>query len=145
MIPTRLYHYSCDHGVEGILATGELRPNPHAGWQPRLAARGFHVVVLPVVWLTDIDVTGPADADLIGLGSNTVTTCDRVAYRFRVPATAAVQWWPTWADRAVADGRLEAGYRQLLELGRAPERWWVSEANLRGPQLDERYLKRVLA
>jgi len=139
-MPKRLWHYCCDHSLESIKASGVLKPNPHAGYQEGVSvATGFRITALPVIWLTDIDVTNAEDAELIGLGPNTgIVTCNRIEYRFRVSSLAGI-WWPTWADAAVEREFITPKYRELLELGRAPQRWWVSELPISSPRLDERY------
>lgn len=147
--PRRLYHYCCDHSVAGILADDALRVVTR-GRQPKASeAVGVDVYALGVIWLTDIDILDTADAQRVGLelktGIGSPVTCDRTAYRFRVPAHTA-EWWPEWADTAAERGLLPEGivglwpgYRVLLERDRAPRHWWVSTAPIRAPRLDERY------
>lgn len=139
MKPRRLWHYCCDHSVEGIIKDDTIKPHPGGHQEKASLLSTWNVVALPVIWLTDIDVMTVWEADMIGLGRNTeFVTCNRVQYRFRVSSTQG-EWWPDWADRAVKEDRLNATYRELLELDRQPEHWWVSEKPIRSPHLDERY------
>lgn len=126
------------------MASDTLLPAP-GGFQPRVSAQvGFPVHTIPVIWLTDIDVATPDDAELIGLGPNTgLLSCDRIEYRFKVP-TGSGEWWPAWVKRQLADGPkpewgLDEAKVALLGLDRAPERWWVSDRPIRSPHLDDRY------
>jgi hypothetical protein len=138
--PRRLWHYTCHHSVEKIIASGFLRPNPHAGHQPVLSmTTGVNIITLPVIWLSDIDVRSEEDKEALGLGKNTgLVTCNRVAYRFRVPSSSGV-WWPAYGDYLQAQGTISVKYRQALEYGHTPERWWISEKEISSPRLDERY------
>lgn len=141
----RLWHYTCSHSIQGILGSnGTLRPNPNAGVQPRVTAlakslghEGAPIRALPLVWLTDVYVKTHEDAALIGL-KGLFTECDRVEYRFRVPSSTAIQWWPTWAE-ANLDAEDEV-FRSLLEMGCLPHRWWVAARPISGCRLDETYL-----
>jgi hypothetical protein len=134
----RLYHYACEHSVQGILADGGLlKPNPHAGQQKLV-----DTFVYPVVWLTDVDVRDHADACLIGLGNlNGIIECDRTRWRFIVPRVGVVPWHE-WADA----NPINPTFRAMLELGEGcdPERWFVCPGPLRGARLDERYRGPVL-
>jgi hypothetical protein len=137
--PRRLYHYTCDHSLDKILACGYLRPPPGGVQRKVEHITGFRVIALSVVWLTDIDVANEEDVEVLGLGAHSgLITCDRVEFRFRVPSSAG-EWWPEYADRAVAAGQLSATYRADLELEREPKRWWVSTGPIPGVRLDERY------
>lgn len=143
--PRRLWHYCCSHSVAGIIGDGGLlKPNPYAGEQPLSSAlakrEGYSgpVITLPVIWLTDIDVREWEDAAFIGLESPFVE-CNRVQYRFRVPKTDTVQWWPTWADDHLAEHDVSDEFRELLEYACLSDRWWVSEIPLPGCRYDERY------
>lgn len=59
-----LYHYTCDHGAEGIERDGQIVPNKHTG----------------VAWFTDLPTP---DVAKLGLTSH-MLKCDRTAHRFRV-------------------------------------------------------------
>lgn len=135
----RLYHYCCHHSVNGIITSGFIRPHP-GGRQTKVSEiAGFSVMALPVIWLSDLDVTTEEDTELLGLGHNTdLITCNRVEYRFRVSSASGV-WWPLWAAQAESEGRITAKYRAALEVERDPQRWWVSESRIMSPRLDERY------
>ena len=99
-----LFHYTCDHGAEGIRRSGVLRPNPQA------------LLPRPLVWLTDL---AEPHRDALGLTS-LILSCDRTAHRFRVDTTAAM-WWPHYA-RTVPPWAREA---LDGEPGAMPAHWWV--------------------
>lgn len=105
---TRLYHYTCDHGHDGITHDGFVKPH-------------MQVVLggLELTWFTDLDVP---DRNALGLTS-TILTCDRIKYRFEADVAAGLRWWP----QAVRDLDLHR-YRRSLELapGAAPMHWYVS-------------------
>lgn len=103
--PRQLWHYTCDHGAEGIRREGLIRPNAHP------------LLRLPIAWFTDLD---PAHRFEIGLTSDTLA-CDRMAHRFPV-APEGVEWWPKAARRLA----VPASVRAELEVGRLPAHWWVS-------------------
>lgn len=145
---TRLWHYTCTHGINGIVkARGTLKPNQMTGFQPKVAARfrelfgedqDMHAYVWPVVWVTDVDVQTRGDACLLGLGQleGNLTDCFRIEFRFRVPNVGLVPW-KQWADEHVLPGEP----RKLLEsaAGCDPTRWWVSDKPITGCALDTRY------
>jgi hypothetical protein len=130
--PRRLFHYTCEHGIDRIVAErGLLRPNPKPGRQEY-----FDTWVYPVVWLTDLDVVTDEDVHRVGLGRESgLIRCNRVAWRFIVRCPWAV-WWPTWADA----NNVDVGFRRDLEQDRSPQHWWVSEKPIPGVRLDEGYL-----
>lgn len=143
----KLWHYTCRHAVDHIIAEhGLLRPNSKPGLQEKATEfaqdfyPGLKVHALPVVWLTDLDVRTHADAELLGLGGSEIGVCDRVEHRFsvRVPEglqTAGAYHWQAWADANVEDQE----WRALIELDRAPDRWWVADRPLAGARLDDSY------
>jgi hypothetical protein len=137
--PRRLWHYCCLHSVDGIVKDDLIKPHP-GGVQTKVTQiTGFTVLAMPVVWLTDLNVTTVSEAQDLGLDLKTeLVSCNRVEFRFRVSSSVGI-WWPDWADQAVEDGVIHAKYREALELDRTPERWWVSEKPIRSPHLDERY------
>lgn len=111
MSSMRLYHYTCGHGRDGIVADGCVRPNVH----PYLR------MLPPLVWLTDLDVP---TREALGLTS-TWLTCDRTQYRFAfdVSDDSGVSHWPVAAHHA----RLPRAVRDLLESGGAlPTHWYVA-------------------
>lgn len=103
----KLYHYTCDHGADGIRREGVLRPHLHP-WLPD-----------PLVWLTDLDTPM---RDGLRLTSR-ILSCDRTAHRFATADCPSVVWWPRFArtlpSRAVREA-LES------EPGALPAHWWVS-------------------
>lgn len=101
----RLWHFTCEHGYQGIGRRGLLRPNKHV-LIPDLA---------PVVWLT---ADAAPSRDDVGLTSSYLT-CDRMAYRYRVTAPDAVRYEDI-TDRIPADVRVD------LESYGQPESWWLS-------------------
>jgi len=106
----RLYHYTCGHGRDGILADGYVRPNTHV-YLPMLP---------PFIWLTDLDVP---TREALGLTSVWLT-CDRTEYRFdfELSDESGVRHWPAVAH----DARLPRPVRDLLEDGGAlPQHWYV--------------------
>ena len=115
----KFYHFTCDHGAEGIRRDGELRPqSPWPVFAMGVATRLEHA--RPVVWLTD----DPApDRAAVGLTSVTLN-CDRMAHRFEVDARV----W-RWADWAAVRGA-NPEYLMVLGWGREPWRWFVSEKPL---------------
>jgi hypothetical protein len=144
----KLYHYCCQHTVQGILASkGTLKPNPHPGRQFATEKRAqewgleeYPIWVYPVVWVTDVDVHTRNDAMLVGLGQveGNLTNCFRVEFRFLVP-NVGLQPWKEWADANVPPeleehrGFLETGY------GVDPAHWWVSPKPITGCRLDHTY------
>lgn len=112
MVGVRLYHYTCDHGRQGIGDTGVL---VSAATQ---AGRDDLLFPALVVWLTDM---ATPDRNALGLTSN-ILSCDRTRYRYRVTdATTAIPWTqyarlvPRWV-------------REELEgaPGTRPVHWWIS-------------------
>jgi hypothetical protein len=112
---------------------------PAASSYARSIGVDMDVVALPVVWLTDIDVRSRDDAELIGLGGSPIAVCNRIEYRFRVPGSPSIRPWGEWADERLPELVEGDVWRTLIELERAPARWWVSEDPIPGVRLDERY------
>lgn len=100
------WHYTCDHGAEGICSEGVVRPNLH----PLLG--------VPVAWFTDL---GHAYRTQLGLTSDTLA-CDRMSHRFEVAHPGRLLWWP----RAARSLKVPAPVRDELEHGRLPAHWWIS-------------------
>lgn len=99
-LPT-LYHYTCDHGHQGIgSGTGVL------------LARGL-------AWLTDLEVP---IRDALGLTS-VILSCDRTRHRYR--ATDALEHVRPWME---VRRQVPAAWVEALETtpGAAPRHWWVS-------------------
>ncbi|WUI02084.1 hypothetical protein OHR68_09840 [Spirillospora sp. NBC_00431] len=104
---TTIWHYTCDHGVDGIRREGVVKPNAH----PLLDG-------LPISWFTNLERCHRFEA---GLTADWIT-CDRMAYRFEVKAADSLEWWPRAARRL----RVPRDVRDGLEIGRLPAHWWVS-------------------
>jgi hypothetical protein len=104
---TVLYHYTCDHGYEGILRDGWVRPNRHPMWPT------------PVAWFTDLLDPTP---EQVGLTSQ-ITHCNRLAHRFEVAdGPALVPWLNSGVYASLPIGIIHA-----LHFGDAlPRRWWVA-------------------
>lgn len=106
---TPLYHFTCHHARRSIGTTGLLSP----AYQPLLLDW--------LVWLTD---DPDPDPDAIGLGSNVLLSCDRMAWRYRSDVTtddtAIVAPWAT------VRGLYTLQQRAVLEQGRQPLTWWVA-------------------
>jgi hypothetical protein len=100
------YHYTCDHGADGIRRDGVVKPHPH----PLLPE--------PVAWLTDLDKPHRYELGL----TNFTLECDRTAHCFET-ATATALWWPIYART------LPRLLRQELEAATAaaPMHWWISK------------------
>lgn len=97
----RLYHWTCDHGAQGINRDGVVRPNPH----PLLSME-------PLVWLTDLDAASPWN---LGLTSE-ILSCNRMAHRFEVEHTATVMPWSAYCRIR----RVPRSVRDALEIGWTP-------------------------
>lgn len=109
--PPVLYHYTCNHRLNGILADRTLQTNPH----PLL---GY-----ALVWLTDLDVP-----DRAGLGlTSQYISCDRTENRVEVAYTPEIRPWVEWARLA----KIPWLARETIEGGGAlPRHWWVSPVDL---------------
>lgn len=105
-LPRVLYHYTCNHGLNGIIADRKLMPNPH----PWLG----HALV----WLTDLDTP---DRAALGLTAEHIT-CDRTENRVTVTYTPIIRPWVEWAKWATVPYLV----RDMLEGGGGlPMHWWV--------------------
>lgn len=103
-----LWHFTCDHGYAGLGERGLLRPNPHP-LAPELGR---------IVWLTS---DPEPERDDVGLTSEMVLSCDRMAYRYRVThVSAACVPWTT------ARGFVNAEFVKVAESFGRPETWWIS-------------------
>ena len=104
----KLYHFTCDHGREGIGARGELTPQ---GDHPFLGCR--------VIWLT----SDPwPDRDAAGLTSDLVR-CDRMEFRYVVSDLDRCRPWIGSPEREGTDPDVVA---DLERYGR-PETWWLTD------------------
>ena len=100
-----LWHYTCDHGHDGIGERGMLLPNLHIQLNVRLS------------WLTDM-----AEPERLALGlTNQFTGCDRTRFRYRLERSGHVMPWGMWAALNHPDETL----REDLERYGNPDRWWV--------------------
>ena len=115
-LPT-LYHYTCDHGRDGIDACGYVKPGCYLSDQPSKMPWPSRFA-----WFTDLSV--PIKGAL-GLTSN-FTTCDRTAHRYRVLAADDIE---QWTDRRRA---LAPEQRDWLELapGARPRHWYVTTSRV---------------
>lgn len=105
-----LYHFCCDHSVEGVRADGEVKPmstHPYLG--------------VALAWFTDLDFP---DRDGLGLTSDFIG-CDRTEWRVTVEGNA--ETWTSWARRH----QVRREVRDILEEFARPAHWWVSESPLR--------------
>ena len=105
----QLFHYTCDHGRDAILADGGmLRP----GFD------GF-------VWMTDLDVPYRV---ALGLTSQ-ILSCDRTAHRFELvmPEWNDTPPWPAvpWMELRKMRGFKLMAY-VLEAAGTMPRHWFVS-------------------
>lgn len=99
-----LFHFTCQHGYEGIEEAQSIRPNPH----PWMKALG------PVIWLTDLE---QPDAFEVGLTSQTLS-CDRLKHRYEVTTQNTHKW--TDLRYKVHSTLVE----ELESLGK-PEHWFL--------------------
>lgn len=115
-----LYHFTCEHGYEGISKTGIVVPRIH----PFMRHLG------PLLWLTDLEAP---TADAVGLTSERLT-CNRLHYSYRVRTRAAVQW-------SEVRGRVSPALVVALEAYGEPSHWRVVRRSLTPSEfaLDEVY------
>lgn len=129
------FHYTCRHAATRIENDGGF-VLPLAGWEDLDALAAAHRLpvsglgdrtppVPAVSWWTDLD-----RPDRVGLGLEaTLGTCDRTETVF-VPQTIPAPGQPD--DRFIpwrafaAEHRPDFDWRFVLELGRLPDRWWVT-------------------
>lgn len=113
-----LYHFTCVHSRDGIVASGLVTPMSfrHPDKWERLPE--WMRPVFAVSWFTDLDVPM---RDQLGLTMDTIK-CDRTEVRFRVTDDLAVQRWTRYRRRVPrqAVAMLE-GWRAM------PAHWYVSE------------------
>ena len=103
---TRLYHFTCDHGHDGLGTNGTLQPQPHP-LLPQLSA---------LTWMT----TDPNPTrDDCGLTS-TMLDCDRMEYRYRVTDRRHCIPWARLRQLATSD------VLAILESYGKPDTWWVA-------------------
>lgn len=129
-----LWHYTCDHGALALGEAGTLIPPL---WQVESVPEGFPPLayaLLSLVWATDLD---PPDRYALGLTRDTMAQrCDRMAYRYTVPARSFVRW-----------GRIRSalppGLSDALEQapGAMPAHWFVAQGPVEGARRDSQYLR----
>jgi len=105
------FHFTCDHGHDGIGGTGTLLPGHfltkrEVPWTGRL------------VWLTDL---AAPDRDALGLTSR-ILSCDRTRHRYRVTDETEVLPWVQVARTVPHDIREQIEG----EPGSRPMHWYVS-------------------
>jgi hypothetical protein len=104
----KLWHFTCDHGYDGIGTRGFIVPmieNPFTH--------------LKLSWFTD---QAQPDRERTGLTME-YTTCDRMAYRYRVVDDRGCRRWLWSAERA----RLARQDLSDLESYGDPEHWWIAD------------------
>lgn len=116
---SELYHYTCQHGREGIGDRGTLiLPSEVKKSHLRNRLYGPYAELDGLIWMTDLD--SPVRS---GLGlTRVITSCDRTEHRYRVVDQRSVV-------RYVAMRRsLNPLLARLLESapGAMPMHWWVS-------------------
>lgn len=111
--PAVLYSYTCDHGKEGILASGSIL-------KPNMRGDGL-------VWLTDLPV---ADRAALGLTSY-ILRCDRTRWRFTVDSRQpGITAWVDWCRAHRITRQLRERYEGTY--GARPLHWWVSDRPVEG-------------
>ena len=107
-----LFHFTCDHGEMGILASGGLiKPNEFTG----------------LIWLTDMPRANP---DALGLTRDWIK-CDRTQHRFTVTDVDRVIWWPEFR-RALSPAARAWGETLEMAPNARPVHWYVTTEPVRG-------------
>lgn len=116
---TNLYHFTCQHGRDGIGDSGQLLiprevRNQHSN---RTELHGMYAELDGLIWMTDLD---RPHREGLGL-HNEFTACDRAEHRYVVVDGGAVRYVTVrrTLNRTLAD---------LLESapGAMPMHWWVA-------------------
>jgi hypothetical protein len=120
MVTLSLYHFTCDHGRQGIGKRGRLQPHIN----PLLGCK--------VVWLT---TQALPSREQTGLTSRYLT-CDRMQFRYVVSGigVAACEPWLTSSVRKAAGAVVED-----LESFGDPENWWIARRPVTA-RLDRTYV-----
>lgn len=123
MSDLRLWHYTCNHGADGIRADGFVKPSLH----PILTV---DTNLITLGWFTDMDA---CDMTALGLTSFTLQ-CDRTEHRFEVDPSGAV-WWPVLRRDYLRGSARPAAARRAVETlesahGVMPAHWWASRETL---------------
>jgi hypothetical protein len=115
-----LWHYTCDHGHQGIskthgvlLAAVDLVPRDRADLVPWVG---------DLVWLTDLRHPNRA---ALGLTSHLIK-CDRTVHRYRVIDDTHCERWVDYAHRLRIPMAVRADVERATP-GNKPIHWWVSE------------------
>lgn len=113
-LPT-LWHYTCDHGRQGLGPAGTLLAL--AQLEPERSLQAPYDLAR-LVWLTDLDTCWP---EALGLTSRSIS-CDRTLYRYRATDQAGVTWWPRMRRQ------VDPYVRQALESapGARPMHWYTA-------------------
>lgn len=125
-----LFHYSCAHGRERIGEHGVLLPPLWQIGEIPTSLPPDAVALMGLVWATEAEVPEPY---ALGLTSSTLS-CDRTAYRYRVPAWQFARW-------GRVRSRFPAALVDALETARGaePAQWLVAEGPVEGAVLDPDY------
>lgn len=102
---SRMFHFTCDHGFEGIKQLGYVAPN----WHPLLGMK--------VAWFTDLETP---NAETVGLTSN-LLNCDRLAHSVEVDPSRVRRWLGS-GEQASTPPLIQAD----LHRGSDPSHWWIS-------------------
>lgn len=127
-----LYHFTCDHGAQGIRERGMVLPVAMVVQD----ASALDQVPATMRWATNYSWwTNISEPEYNWLGLQSVHLfCDRMANCFRAKvAPGYAQWWP------VVLRELRLDYARMLSLtpGARPATWWVC----RGPVHVEEVLR----
>lgn len=122
-----MWHYTCAHGRAALGEGGTLLPPL---WQVESVPGGFPVAayaLLGLIWATPTDAP---DRLALGLTSATID-CDRMRFRYSVPAEAFTPW-------GRMRHRMPTEVVDALELspGAEPASWWVADRPVEGARLD---------
>lgn len=112
------YHYTCDHGREGIgdygvvRSIGDQRPEVWSG------ARAEDVrLMYALIWVTDLP-----EPDILGLGlTSSILSCERWRHRYRITNDR-----PVWKFTDIQYRFSPARQMDLLSGDAQPEHWFVS-------------------
>lgn len=116
-IPNRLFHFTCEHGADGIAITGAVMP------LAMIEGAMLELVPEEIKWRSEFAwFTDDPSPERLALGLTSYhLLCDRMAVRFEVDPPASTKWWPS----LIPD--LGAHARELsLSPGATPGRWWVA-------------------
>jgi hypothetical protein len=121
---TDLWHYTCDHGHQGIGTEGQLLPPTTLDPMLILKARAVMghgpavSLFLSLVWLTDLE-----EPDREGLGlTMRLITCDRTRHRYRVTEPHICK--PYKGIRKLLPMTMRAELEQVPHA--RPDHWWIA-------------------